>query len=839
MEKKLVIVESPAKAKTINKILGSDYVVMASMGHVRDLPQSQFGVDLEHGFKPKYVLVKGRRKTVEALRKAAASANGVFLAPDPDREGEAIAWHLSQILAKHVEPDKIYRVLYNEITPNAVRTAFENCSEIDRRKVDSQQARRILDRIVGYRVSPLLWQHVKRGLSAGRVQSVALRLVCEREQEIIAFVPQEYWIFGAKARKEVDPRTPFELRLARIDGKKAEIGSGQEAERVRTELEGRTLKVSRVATREIHKRAAPPYITSSLQQAGSSYCGFSPSKTMRIAQRLYEGVDIDDETTGLITYMRTDSFRTAQTAIEACRGFVNTTYGKEFLPEKPNFYKSRAGAQEAHEAIRPTDVTRTPDSVAQSLAPEEQKLYGLIWRRFVASQMAPALIAQRSVDVDASAPDTGARAYLFRGSASEVVFPGYMKVSGIEKKTAPRKNGEEEEPETGALPQLAEGEPLECLEWLSERKETQPPARFSEASLVRRLEEDGVGRPSTYAQVLSTLNQRQYVRREKRVLIPTELGMRVCKFLVDNLADLFDVGFTAEMESLLDEIEKGSIQHTQMLQDFYARFKTWLEGVASTEIESDKALVVLDLLEKVKEWAPEVQRGKRTFSDRKFVDSLRRRISDKDKKLSIRQWRALLQIAQRYQEQVPELHEKLGELDLQDLPAAPAPAAPDETTLRKFALLERVQFEPATVRAGKKRDDKEFVASLKDWVDGGRALSPAQLRALDRLVIKYAGQIEGFEEIRESLNLAKPQAQADPGECGRLLDSVEKVREWGPPVKTKRGEWDDKKFFDSLRRQYAQRGSLTVRQFASLKRLARKYANQIEEDTAAQEPAEK
>ena len=582
MSKNLVIVESPAKAKTINKILGAGYVVKASMGHVRDLPERKLGVDLKNHFQPEYEIVKSRQKVIQELREAAAKAPEIFLAPDPDREGEAIAWHLQCVLSAKNDERRFSRVTYNEITPAAVREAFAHPRPLDRNRVDAQQARRILDRIVGYKVSPLLWSQVRRGLSAGRVQSVALRLVCEREEAIRNFVPEPFWLIGARVRKWVDPRDPFRIRLARINGQPAKVDQPGQSESILKDLEDRALQVAQVIRRDITRKAPPPFITSSLQQAASRFFDFTPSRTMRVAQKLYEGAEMGEGPVGLITYMRTDSFNIAAEALQACRALIAEQFGREYLPEHPNFYKSRSSAQEAHEAIRPTDVRRRPEDVAAFLDPEELKLYRLIWQRFVASQMAPARIEQRTVEIDAVPPPgsgEGAARYLFRATASQVAFPGYMKGLGVDLKEKEKGEGEgaEEDDETSFLPELAPGESVEKLEWLNERKETQPPGRYSEASLIKALEENGVGRPSTYAQILATLSERRYVEKEKKALKPTALGMQVNTFLVKHLDTLFDVKFTAGMEESLDRIENGSIDWTRMLEDFYGQFAGWLE----------------------------------------------------------------------------------------------------------------------------------------------------------------------------------------------------------------------------------------------------------------------
>ena len=645
MGKKLVVVESPSKAKTINKILGPDYIVAASMGHVRDLPQKKLGVDVEHDFKPQYGIMDGKQKVVEDLLKAAAKVDCVYLAPDPDREGEAIAWHLKTLLQDQVPADQFFRVTYNEITAAAIHEAFDHPGEIDMRRVDSQQARRVLDRIVGYKVSPLLWRRVPGGSSAGRVQSVALRLVCEREKEINSFVKEKYWVMGVNLRKLVDPRDVFEARLLKIDEAKADIRAEELAGRILADLQQSAYGVTDVRVRELVRKPRPPYITSSLQQAASGVLGYSPSRTMSIAQRLYEGGDFG---VGLITYMRTDSFNIAKEAVESCRELIQKTYGAEFVPEKPNYYKSRQSAQEAHEAIRPTDATLLPDdSRLSALKPEELKLYRLIWQRFVASQMTPARIRQRSVDVTAIPVDQ-AHTYLFRATASDVTFPGYMAATGLEKNKPTEGPTEGEEGnEVESLPALSTGERLECVEPVKTEKETQPPARYSEASLVRALEENGVGRPSTYASILSTIQQRKYIIKDKRSLKPTDSGMKVNDFLVEFLPELFDVGFTAEMESSLDRIEEGTVQWTEMLSVFYKNFEEWLEKARGPKAKPENVLALLGLLQQVQNWGPEVKRGKKTYSDKKFVESVKKQFEGGKRAVSAKQRDSLLQLVKK------------------------------------------------------------------------------------------------------------------------------------------------------------------------------------------------
>ena len=832
MGKNLIIVESPAKAKTINKILGKDFVVKASMGHVRDLPEKQLGVDVDEGFAPKYVKIKGREKVVTELKKAAATADAIYLAPDPDREGEAIAWHLLELLkSKKVPEDKFFRVTYNEITAPAIREAFNNPTRIDSNRVDSQQARRILDRIVGYRVSPLLWRRIRGSSSAGRVQSVALRLVCEREAEIQNFNPEEYWLMGAKVRKLVDPLDPFEIRLSRVNGEKPDIGSTEAAEELERKLADRKLVVKKITRKEVKRRPRAPLITSSLQQAASSAFGYSPSNTMRIAQKLYEGVDFGDGPVGVITYMRTDSVNVSKEAQDTARTLIGSTFGAEYVPEKPNVYKSRGSAQEAHEAIRPTDATRTPDQLAKLLEPNELKVYTLIWERFIASQMTPARIAQLGIDIEAEPADGDDSTYQFRASASEVVFPGYMKVTGAEKEKKT-----EEEAQADKLPPLQENEALECLEWLKEQKFTQPPPRFSEASLVRAMEENGVGRPSTYAQILSTLINRKYVDREKRQLVPTELGTKVNKFLVDHLEALFDVGFTAGMEESLDKIEDGSVEWTSMLGDFYKQFLVWLEVAKGPDADPDLVGRLLDVADGVKEWDPPVKRGRRTYSDEKYVKQLREQLDKGEKAISDRQLVALKKLVCRYRDQVGGLDDRIDDLQIaEELAEAKKPKEPPrELTMDKMKILDGITYNPARKIGKRVYDDHAFFTSLKEQVQGGKRLSENQVRYLDKLLIKYQEQIENFEELSENWDLDAADREAAV-QAGAILGLMEGVADWKPPVQRGKKEWDDHGFYDSLRKQFDERKSLSPRQLSALKRMARNYAGQINDYEAKRE----
>ncbi len=818
MEKKLVIVESPAKAKTIGKFLGKDYIIRASMGHVRDLPKKKFGVDIKRGFTAEYVTVTGRKKLVDELRKVAEGVETVYLAPDPDREGEAIAWHLQNLLEDVVDPDRFFRVTYQEITRQAIIDAFNNPGELDMRRVDSQQARRVLDRIVGYQVSPLLWRRVNGAASAGRVQSAALRILCEREDEIDKFVPEEYWIMGANVRKYVAPLDPFKVRLANIDGKKAEVKNSEQAKEIQIELEGGNFVVCGIKEREMKKSARPPYITSSLQQAGSSVLGFTPSRTMRVAQKLYEGIDFGEGTEGLITYMRTDSVNLSNQAIESIRSFVNDKYGAEYLPTKPNRYKSRGSAQEAHEAIRPTDVLRTPESLKGCLENDEFRLYTLIWQRALASQMAPARIAQRTVEMESEETSR----YLFRATASEVVFAGYMKVTGQEKKQP--KEGEAEDEK---LPPLEKDEKIEIVDWISEQKFTKPPPRFSEASLVKTLEENGVGRPSTYAQILSTLVQRDYAEKQKRILAPTQLGRKTNTFLVDNLDKLFNVKFTAEMEEKLDEIESGNIKMDDMLGDFYKNFTEWLKLAKGPKGDPDEVRRIAVYLADIKDWAPPLKRGKRTFDDKKFVHSLETLVETPGKTVSQRQVDVFKKIAVKYIDQLPKLKENAAALGLEEtIEKSKTIAMPADTTVRKLKLLENIKFD-APRKVGKRTyDDEDFVSSLRNQVTGGRALSVKQIQFLDRFINKYSDQIENFEEVSKELLLEQNATPEDTQSKG-LLKLMESVTEWREPVKKGKRVFDDKDFCTSLKRQFKEKKSLSTRQQYALKRMIKKYSTQI------------
>ncbi|GAK58540.1 DNA topoisomerase I [Candidatus Vecturithrix granuli] len=581
MAKSLIIVESPAKAKTIHKYLGSKFLVKASVGHIKDLPPKKLGVDIEQNFQPEYVTIRGKNTVIQELKDAAKQVESIYLAPDPDREGEAISWHIAEELkkSKNVTPN-IYRVMFNEITPKAIAEAMKHPGPININKVDAQQARRILDRLVGYKISPLLWKKVQKGLSAGRVQSVALRLICEREREIQAFVSEEYWSITAQLEGKVPPA--FEAKLIKIGRTKANITNEQQATTIVNELRQPQLQfiVESVTQKETQRKPVAPFTTSTLQQEAARKLRFAAKKTMTIAQKLYEGMEIgEDSPVGLITYMRTDSTRISDDALQETRTYIEEKFGKSYLPAKPHSYKTQKAAQEAHEAIRPTSVYREPERLKAYLSKDELNLYTLIWKRLVASQMKPAVMDVTTIDILAGT-------YLFRASGSVLKFAGFMQLY-IESTDAPSDqennqngNGSQNGEKDVLLPPLEQGEKLNLLDLISKQHFTQPPPRYTEASLVKELEKCGIGRPSTYASIISTILDREYVSREERKLIPTELGLLITDLLVENFPQILNVGFTANLEEQLDKIEEGELNWIQSLQTFYQSFSQELERAA-------------------------------------------------------------------------------------------------------------------------------------------------------------------------------------------------------------------------------------------------------------------
>jgi DNA topoisomerase-1 len=565
MPKALVIVESPAKAKTINKYLGKDYVVKASLGHIKDLPKRDLAVDVDHDFEPHYEVIEGKKKLIAELKAAAKKVDEIYLAADPDREGEAICYHLQEELQDKKGVTKIFRVMFNEITKKAVQKAFETPTQVNKNLVDAQQARRVLDRLVGYKISPLLWDKVRRGLSAGRVQTVALRVIVEREREIRAFLKNEYWTVDVDLLARKNP--VLSARLIRANEETPVLGNQEVTGSLVAQLVGADYVVKSVNTREKKRNPVAPFITSTLQQESARKLRFSVKRTMVLAQRLYEGIEIGKEgAVGLITYMRTDSTRVGDDAISDVRQYIGGRYGVQFLPPGPNIYKGKKDAQDAHEAVRPTSMAYSPEVVEKHLAEDEMKLYRLIWNRFVASQMMPALFDQTTIDVTAKGKD--AVEYTFRATGSVPKFDGYLKVYQEGKDQA----DEEDEELKHRLPAVAEGELLRFKAIKPEQHFTEPPPRYNEATLVKRLESDGVGRPSTYASILSTILEREYVKKEGGRFTPTELGIIVTGLLLESFDDIFEVKYTARMEEELDEIEEGKLDWRVAMADFYERF---------------------------------------------------------------------------------------------------------------------------------------------------------------------------------------------------------------------------------------------------------------------------
>lgn len=561
MAKCLVIVESPAKAKSINKYLGKNYTVMASMGHVRDLPKSTLGVDTENNFEPKYITIRGKGDLIAKMKKAAKSADKVLLAADPDREGEAISWHLAHLL--DIDENSDCRITFNEVTKSAVLASIKAPRSINIDLVNAQQARRVLDRIVGYKISPILWKKVKKGLSAGRVQSSVTKMIVDREREIENFVPKEYWTIEAHLTDE-NGKNPFDAKYYGIDGKKKELKSEEETKNVLDRIKGASFVVTKAVYSEKKKHPMPPFTTSTLQQEASRKIGFTSARTMSTAQTLYEGVSVPGRgTMGLITYMRTDSLRISAEALAASRQFIGEKYGKEYLPQKPNYYKTGKSAQDAHEAIRPTDCTITPEMIKASVTAEQYKLYKLVWERFIASQMTSAVYDVVSADIDANS-------VTFKASGSAVKFKGYRAVY-IEG------SDEAEEKDSKKLIRLEEGQRLLAAAVTPDQHFTEPPARFTEASLIKTMEENGIGRPSTYTPTISTIISRGYVVRERKMIKPTELGIIVNDIMQENFEDIVDAEFTAEMEKKLDSVESGKEDWVELLHDFYTPFENTLE----------------------------------------------------------------------------------------------------------------------------------------------------------------------------------------------------------------------------------------------------------------------
>jgi len=834
-ENNLVIVESPAKARTIGNMLGRGYNIMASMGHVRDLPERVMGVDIKHNFKPEYVISKAA--TIKKLLPVAENAQTIYLATDPDREGEAIAWHLKEILSKKSKANFL-RVEFHEITKSAIAKAFKNTRAIDFHLVDAQQARRVLDRLVGYQVSPMLWSRIEKNISAGRVQSVALRIICEREREILNFKPKEYWDFKSILLYKGDSNREFEAKLVFINGKKVEISNFEAAEKAYNDInESKVLSVSSAKTEPVKRSAAPPFITSTMQQAAGSYLRFSASKTMQVAQQLYEGIDIGgSEVVGLITYMRTDSFTISNEARQVCYDYIKSTYGDKFIPEKPNFYKNKSSAQEAHEAIRPTDVTKTPETLAGVLSRDQLNLYKLIWKRFVASQMAKAEIVRTTLELET---EKNENCYTFRTTSSSILFPGFMILTD--------KNIEEQE-ETEKyydfFKDIAVGDRCNIKELKKEQKFTEPPPRYSEPTLIKELEANGIGRPSTYATIVNTIQQRKYVLKDKGKLIPEELGFRVNDFLVAILPDLVNIGFTAEMEEKLDEIEAGNVEWTSMLETFYNQFQAWLNHVKYESAPDNKKVDgLISFMQKITNWNTPEKRGRRNFNDKNFFYSIQKQY-EKNKNLTSKQWTSLLKMVLKYysvdDKELKECSEKYGfKSELNDV----VKQIEEESVKKEQANNERSaqlnnlkavlqKIASCKFKASEKEgfDESRFVESLLQQVESGRTLSTRQMYVLKRIVVGNRESIPDFENISKVLNISEKDIAATskktsenvPKETiSEMLNKLGKVERW---IKNEKNpKFDDKEFYSSLKKQFEAKNSLSDKQIKALKKLVEKY----------------
>ena len=836
----LVVVESPAKARTISRILDDGTQVLASMGHVRDLPETSLGVDVHNGYQPHYVITRNGKRVLRSLKDAAREADAIILATDPDREGEAIAWHIGELL-RESSSAPFHRVTFHEITSEAVRSAFSDPGVLDLRKIDAQQARRVLDRLVGYQVSPLLWKHIRKGTSAGRVQSVALRLVCERERAIQQFVPVEYWEMEATFLP-LEGRDTFTARLAMLDGAKPAISDAETAGLLAEELEGADFKIAKVAKTPRQLRPSPPFITSTLQQAAGNRLRVTTRQAMRTAQQLYEGVEVGEQgAVGLITYMRTDSVAVAKEAQEKARAFVAQTYGADYAPAKPNVFRSGKGAQEAHEAIRPTDVRRTPDQMAPFLSPSQQRLYRLIWNRFVASQMAPAKLLEHAVEVEPQKRSGLAHEYLFRASVTSVVFPGFQQVD--KGGSSEDEDKREQAKQARDLPDVKAGQPCDLVELAKTQCFTEPPRRYTEAALVRELEQNGVGRPSTYATIVNTIQDRDYAKKERRHLVPTPLGFSVSDYLLSRLPKLFDIDFTARMEAQLDMIEEGKSDWTGMLGRFYEEFREWVDDLPLTSLPSpERTDTLLAAFPPDIEWAPPTKRGGRRYDDGKFFASIVEQVEKNGKALSEKQWMAVLRLAARYADQLPQLGGAAREIGVEAIiddfieqekarsREEGADVEIDPVAERLIAALGQVEWEAPRKQGRRRFDDRRFYESLSDQARGGKSLSAAQMRSLKGLAAKYKGQITGYEELAQAAGIEEEeQTPAEGSEhAGALVGLLAGICEWQPQVKRGGRVYDDRTFALSVKEQYERRGILSERQAGALRRLLARYAKQID-----------
>ncbi len=787
--KALLIVESPSKAKKISGYVGSGIKVMASIGHIRDLPNFVMGVNVGENFAPTYVIPQDKKKVVADLRKAAEKVSTVYLASDPDREGESIAWHLYEVLKSVPGERQYYRVRYNEVTKPAVLKALAEPTAIDQDLVDAQQARRIEDRLSGFKISKVISGVVNGAKSAGRVQSVALRLIVDRERAVQAFQTTPYWLIHAELEKY---QCAFSARLAQVDGvvprfmafdKEVKgISSQEQAEAYMADLKGRDVRVSEVAKKMLSRRPQAPFITSTLQQAAATYLGYSPDQTMRLAQGLYEN--------GYITYMRTDGFTVSSTVRASVEAEITRLFGKECVPATPNFYGNKVkNAQEAHEPIRPTDVTQ---SVLTDVDPQQAKLYDLIWKRFVASQMASAKLERTTLSFEPTTPPPTQHQYRLTASTQKVVFKGFLNVWSFA-----RNEVTEDGDEVANLPALNKGDVVTCNRWVCERKETQPPARYNEASLVRALEENGIGRPSTYAATVQTLVARKYVTSNRNhVLTPTDTGIAATDYLLAEMPDFVNVEFTAQMEDALDKVADGSLNWVDKVRDFYGKLTDWLAS------DNENIGPLLKMMGEVKTWKDPIlnKSGKVAWDDKKFVDEMNETLA-RGEKLSKTQYMTLVKVAIVYRDQLPGLEALIG----------PLPEVVDKEEVEAlFAALEGLELNGW---------ETKFTASLKQQFAQKGNLSPKQLALLRRMAKP--------EEDTE-----RPDNEAPARE---LLAAFTHVTAWKEPAKRGRRVYDDQEFVQSLNEQLTNKHFLSEKQFEALKRVVRSYKEQIPDYAAIAE----
>lgn len=873
---KLFIVESPAKAHTVGNILGPDYVVKASVGHIRDLPEHSLGItisDDNRSFEPQYIISEGKDKVVDDLVRLARSADEILLASDPDREGEAIAWHLYEVLNAALKKAKLqkpfHRIEYNEITRTAVLKALQNPHEINRNRVDAQQARRLIDRLVGFKISPTLRRAGLRSkdnnLSAGRVQSVALRIICERDREINSFVSHPYWEFHVKVRREDGAATPFVLQLKKIDRQKADINDAETAAKTESFLRSAVYSVTDDKSAPEKKNPYPPFKTSTLQQAANNQLRLSPENTMRLAQKLYEA--------GLVTYMRTDSIALSADAIALAKNYIVRTFGPQY--SNPRNYTNKEDAQAAHEAIRPTDPEITETVVLDKLRAADTglsednirfaaKLYGLIHRNFLESQMPSAVYDRRTITVLASdsAPGAAPSTAELTASTSALKFPGYKIIAlKDEDDDTPRQTAEGKE-ETDDLqkeiPALEINGKLKALEVLPDKKETKPPKRFSEASLVKELEARGIGRPSTYASIIRTIKERNYVETKDRSLRATEIGLALNDYLVPNFPELFDVGFTAAMEKKLDDVENPdrNIEWQSMLADFYKRLLGWLEAAKPAPADPEAVRKVLTALCAVQTWNQPRTVGKRTFSDFSFAQDIandfqgfarttakERRAQSRTagqpdsatppsqrlvfdptsapvKPISTNQLGTLVRMMLRYRNQIPDAETIARETGFQELAAPNQTEAPDPTSVRIVDILES---------AGVEERDANFFQSLANQLHNGRRLSDKQLFYLRKIFLNARARIPGFSpELCSDLGIAYEEPVAvDVDHIRMVLDALKGITEWNEPKRSGKRVFSDREFFESVDGQFRKNGTLSEKQIAALDRMIYQYREKI------------